>query len=249
MNTSEIIALIPARSGSKRVKNKNIKELNGHPLLAYTISSALKSEIFSQVFVSTESKEVAEIAIKYGAEIPFLRPSKFSEDKSSDIEWVYHFLSKLKINKQPPDYFSILRPTSPFRQPETIRRAWSEFQQADNPDSLRAVELCTQHPGKMWFVKNNEITPVMPNPDRTETPWHSSAYQVLPKIYVQNASLEIAKCSVPLSTKTISGNKIIPFITKGYEGFDINSPEDWLLTEVLIKNKLALLPKIAYKTI
>ena len=84
----------------------------------------------------------------------------------------------------------------------------------------------------------------MPNPDKTEIPWHSSPYQSLPKVYVQNASLEIAKCSLPLTEKTISGRKIVPFITEGYEGFDINVPEDWILAEALIKSKMVSLPEI-----
>ena len=92
------------------------------------------------------------------------------------------------------------------------------------------------------------MTSVMPNPNETETPWHSSPYQALPKIHVQNASLEIAKCSVPLTTKTISGRKIIPFITEKYEGFDINLPEDWLLAEALVESNLATLPKIIIRT-
>jgi CMP-N,N'-diacetyllegionaminic acid synthase len=249
MNTSEIIALIPARSGSKRIKNKNIRELNGHPLLAYTIAAAIESVIFSRVIVSTESKEIASIAKKYGAEVPFMRPAEYSENSSADIDWVKHLLSQLNSDDELPELFSILRPTSPFRNSNTIRRAWQEFKQADDPDSLRAVELCSQHPGKMWFINNNMMTPVMSNPNKSKAPWHSSPYQSLPKIYVQNASLEIAKSSIPLTTNSISGNKIIPFITTGYEGFDINLPLDWLLAEVLIKNKLALLPKISEQTI
>jgi CMP-N,N'-diacetyllegionaminic acid synthase len=223
------IALIPARSQSKRVKQKNIRNLGGHPLLAYTIASAIESGVFDRVIVSTESEEIASIAKQYGAEVPFLRPAEHAEDNSADIDWVFHLLNKLKKDNTLPDCFSILRPTSPFRQAGTIRRAWQEFQNANNPDSLRAVELCSQHPGKMWYVEKNEMISVMPNPNETETPWHSSPYQALPKIYVQNASLEIAKCSVPLTTKTISGRKIIPFITEKYEGFDINLPNDWLL--------------------
>jgi CMP-N,N'-diacetyllegionaminic acid synthase len=242
------LALIPARLQSKRVKQKNIRNLGGHPLLAYSIASAIESGVFDRVIVSTESEEIASIAKQYGAEVPFLRPAEYAEDNSADIDWVLHLLNKLKKENTLPDCFSILRPTNPFRQAETIRRAWQEFQNANNPDSLRAVELCSQHPGKMWYVENNEMTSVMPNPNETETPWHSSPYQALPKIHVQNASLEIAKCSVPLTTKTISGRKIIPFITEKYEGFDINLPEDWLLAEALVESNLATLPKIIIRT-
>lgn len=237
------LGFIPARSGSKRIVNKNTKLLNGHPLLAYTISAALNSKIFSRVIVSTDSGEIADIALKYDAEVPFLRPKEFATDISPDIEWVKHLLLEFQNQGKMAECFAILRPTSPFRQPETIDRAWKQFL-ADDADSLRAVEKCKQHPAKMWSIKGGRMEPVMKNPDSSGTPWHSMPYQVLPEVYVQNASLEIAQCSVPLVRGTIAGDEIMPFFTEKYEGFDINTSEDWIVAEYLINNKLARLPKI-----
>src|SRR5210317_1800117 len=114
-----IVALIPARSGSKRVPDKNIRLLAGHPLMAYSIAAALQSKIFKKVIVSTDSQRYADIAGHYGAEVPFLRPAKIAGDTSPDIEWVVHTLSQLRENGQDYECFSILRPTSPFRLPET----------------------------------------------------------------------------------------------------------------------------------
>ncbi len=238
------LGLIPARAGSKRVPKKNIKLLAGHPMIAYTISAALKSGVFSRVIVSTESEEIKEIALKYGAEVPFLRPPEYAIDHSPDIEWIKHLLETFRDQRETAEFFSILRPTNPFRQPETIIRAWKLFSADDEADSLRAIEKCGQHPGKMWRLEGKYMKPIMENPDKNGTPWHSMQYQSLPEIYEQNASLEIARCSVPLEKGTIAGEKIIPFITKGYEGFDINRPEDWMVAEYLIKNKMVKLPLI-----
>ncbi|WP_293096407.1 acylneuraminate cytidylyltransferase family protein [Moorena sp. SIOASIH] len=160
--TPTVVALIPARAGSKRVPGKNIRRLKGHPLIAYTIAAATQSQVFSAVIVSTDSEEVADIARYYSAEVPFLRPPEYATDKSPDIEWIDYTLRHLSNLGRDFDCFSILRPTSPCRQPQTIQRAWQEFlAQADQVDSLRAVEKCQQHPGKMWVLKGNLMKPLL----------------------------------------------------------------------------------------
>ena len=239
-----VVALIPARSGSKRVPDKNIRPLAEHPVLAYTISVALMSGVFTDVIVSTDSEQYAEIARYYGAEVPFLRPEKLAGDLSPDIEWIEYTLKRLQDGGRNYDCFSILRPTSPFRQPQTIRRAWTAFL-ADGMgvDSLRAVEKCQQHPGKMWVVRGKRMTPLLPL-SPPELPWHSSQYQSLPEVYVQNASLEIAWTRVVFDLRTIAGSVIMPFFTQGYEGFDVNSPYDWKLAEELLHSQEAELPAI-----
>ena len=239
-----IVALIPARSGSKRVPDKNIRPLAGHPLIAYSIAAALQSGIFRAVVVSTDSNRYAEIARHYGAEVPFLRPAKIAGDTSPDIEWVQHTLAELRKKRENYDCFSILRPTSPFRLPETIRRAWDEFLSQDGVDSLRAVEKCQQHPGKMWVVRGKRMMPLLPMGPAAQ-PWHSSQYPTLPEVYVQNASLEIARTRVVLDEKTIAGNVLMPFFTRDYEGFDVNSEYDWQLAEYMVHTGEAKLPAIS----
>lgn len=240
---TSIVALIPARSGSKRVPDKNIRPLAGHPLMAYSIAAALQSKIFKAVIVSTDSDRYAHIADHYGAAVPFLRPADIAGDVSPDIEWVEYTLHRLRQNGQAYDCFSILRPTSPFRLPETIRRAWQEFQAQQGVDSLRAVEKCQQHPGKMWIVRGKRMLPLLPmGPARQ--PWHSSQYPSLPEVYVQNASLEIARTHVVFKEKTIAGNVLMPFFTQEFEGFDVNSEYDWQLAEHLVKEGRANLPRI-----
>ena len=243
-----IVALIPARAGSKRVPDKNIRPLAGHPVMAYTIAAALESRVFTDVIVSTDSEKYAEIARYYSAEVPFLRPPELAGDVSPDIEWLEYTLKRLQEEGRGYDCFSILRPTSPFRQPETIQRAWQAFLAEEGVDSLRAVEKCQQHPGKMWVIRGKRMTPLLPL-SPPEQPWHSSQYPTLPEVYIQNASLEIAWTRVVLQERTIAGNVLMPFLTEGYEGFDVNNPYDWNLAEHLVTKgdvKLPAVNKIPY---
>ena len=238
-----IVALIPARAGSKRVPDKNIHLLAGHPLIAYTISAAKQSEVFNDVIVSTDSAYYGDIARHYGAEVPFLRPAEFAGDLSPDIEWVEDSLKRMKDEGRSYDCFSILRPTSPFRLPGSIKRAWRAFLAEDGVDSLRAVEKCKQHPGKMWVVRGNRMVPFLPLTP-SKQPWHSSQYQSLPEVYVQNASLEIAWTKVVFNEETIAGNILMPFVTEGHEGFDVNSAYDLNLAEQLVASGKARLPSV-----
>jgi CMP-N,N'-diacetyllegionaminic acid synthase len=238
-----VLALIPARVGSKRVPGKNIRPLNGHPLIAYTIAPALQSGVFDAVVVSTDSEHIAAIARHYGAEVPFLRPTEMAGDTSPDIEWVEYTLRTLRDQGRAYDSFSLLRPTSPFRTLHTLRRAWKAFLADRRVDSLRAVEKCTQHPAKMWVVRHNRLLPIMPfGPE--QQPWHSSQYESLPAVYVQNASLEIAWSRVALEERTIAGQTIIPFLTNELEGFDINNRFDWMAAEHMVQAGEVRLPDV-----
>lgn len=241
---AKAIAFVPARAGSKRVPDKNILELAGHPLVAYTISAALDSDVFDKVVISTDSERYARIARHYGAECPALRPAELAGDKSSDIEWVQHMLNVLDAGGERPEAFSILRPTSPCRKPGTIRRAWSAFEQVGRAvDSLRAVEKCAQHPGKMWVVRGERMHPLMPM-GQSPVPSHSMQYAALPEVHVQNASLEIAWTETALEKNSIAGEVVMPFLTRDDEGLDINSPHDWRLLELMLEDGEARLPAI-----
>lgn len=243
-DSPKIVALIPARAGSKRVQDKNIRVLSGHPVIAYTIAAALESGVFADVVVSTDSEKYAAVARHYGAQVPFLRPTEMAGDLSPDVEWVEDTLERLRDAGSAYDCFSILRPTSPFRQAETIRRAWQQFLAHDDVDSLRAVEKCKQHPGKMWVVRGRYMVPLLPLTPPGGQPWHSSQYQSLPEVYAQNASLEIAWTRVVFEGHTIAGDTLMPFFTEGYEGFDINQPMDWQIALELVRSGQAALPTV-----
>jgi CMP-N,N'-diacetyllegionaminic acid synthase len=238
-----VVALIPARSGSKRVPGKNIRRLGPHPVLAYTISAALGSQVFDEVIVSTDDGEYAAIARHYGASVPFMRPKEMAGDASPDIDWVEHALTTLEEHGKTFDSFSLLRPTSPFRQPATIQRAWAAFASDPGIDSLRAVERCRQHPGKMWIVDGRRMRPLL-EVGPSAQPWHSSQTQTLPEVWVQNAALEIAWTRVVRDSRTIAGSVIMPFFTEGFEGFDVNSREDWMLAERFVESGEAVLPDV-----
>ena len=237
------VAFIPARCGSKRIADKNIKLLNGHPMLAYTVRAAIDSGVFDSVICATDSELYADIARHYGAEIPCLRPSEISGDKSPDIEWVVWMLNALKSLGREYAIFSILRPTNPFRLSRTIQRAWDVFMNDADADSLRAIEKCKQHPGKMWVIRGKRMLPLLPYV-LGSTPWHSSQYASLPEIYAQDASLEIAWAHIALEQNSIAGESIIPFVSEGVEGFDINELEDYWIAERLLVTQAAVLPSI-----
>lgn len=238
-----IVAFIPARSGSTRVPGKNVRRLGAHPTIAYAISAAIDSGVFGSVIVSTDDPATAEIAKHYGADVPFLRPAELAGSLSPDIEWVEYTLNTLRERGRPFDAFSILRPTSPFRSAATIQRACQAFLEETGADSLRAVERCKQHPGKMWVVRGRRLLPLMPF-GPTEQPWHSSQYQTLPEVFVQNASLEMAWSRVALEGRTIAGEVIVPFITEESEGFDINDQWDWWMAEEIVRRSLWALPEV-----
>ena len=218
--------------------------LKGHPLMAYTIAAAVDSGVFDEVVCVTDHERYAACAKHYGAKVPALRPASISGDKSPDFEWLEWIIELLKSEGQTFDAFSILRPTSPFRKPETIQRAWKEFESNPMADSIRAVELCGQHPGKMWVVQDNALMqPLMPM-SFFEQPMHSMQYAALPPVYIQNASLEIAWTRVIEESRTISGRHIAPFLTVEDEGLDINNEFDWFKTDFLMEKGEANLPNI-----
>ena len=144
-----VIGFVPARAGSERVPGKNVRPLAGHPLLAYAIETALQSGVFARIVVSTDSEEIADVARWYGADVPFLRPAEYATATSPDIEWLEHTLGELPERY---DVFALVRCTNPFRGPDAIRRGLDQLLATPEADSLRAVELVKQHPGKMWVL-------------------------------------------------------------------------------------------------
>jgi CMP-N,N'-diacetyllegionaminic acid synthase len=241
-SSKSIIALIPARAGSKRIPNKNTRLLAGHPLIAYTIAAAQQSKIFASIIVSSDSDEALQIGLQMGVG-GIRRPEKYASDDSPDIEWVKHALTSTAIFDQQHDCFAILRPTSPFRTAKTIQRAWAEYERSAC-DSLRAVEVVTASPYKMFWLVNCELQPMLPTND--VPPWHSRPTQTLPWAVQQNASLEISKCSLVRDRlyPSITGPRIWGFLNPAPEGFDINTDEDWALAEARIDSGTWTLPTL-----
>lgn len=235
-----VVALVPARGGSKRIVGKNIRPLRGHPLLAYTVSAALRSGVFAEVVVSTDDEATADVARRYGARLPFMRPAELAADSSADIDWVRHALDVLRRGGTEVDVFAILRPTSPLRPTASITAAVDALLVDPDADSLRAVERVTEHPGKMWVVDDarGRMSPLLDD-GGANPPWHSTPYQALPAVYVQNASLEVAWTRTVDDLGSIAGRVVKPWVTASYDGFDLNHETDWLLLERLLDLGLA----------
>ena len=237
------VALIGARSGSERVPGKNVRPLAGHPLLAYAIATAQQTGVFDRVLVSTDSEEIAAVARHYGADVPFLRPAEYATSISPDIEWIAWTLERLPERY---DLFAIVRATNPFRGPDVIRRGLEQLVSIPEADSIRAVELVKQHPGKMWTLADDGRT-MAPLLDQShlDVAWHAGQYQALPRVYVQNSALEIAWTRVVTETGTREGRVLAPFLTQDYEGFNVDDEDDWAHAETLVASGRVALPRIA----
>jgi CMP-N,N'-diacetyllegionaminic acid synthase len=235
------IALIPARSGSERVRDKNVRPLAGHPLLAYAVAAAREAGVFERIVCSTDSGKIAEVAQRYGAETPFLRPKELATSISPDIEWITHALAQLDEHF---DLLAIVRATNPFRGGGALRRGYEQLLSTPEADSIRAVELVKQHPGKMWVVEGRTMRPLL-DQSHLDVAWHAGQYQALPSIYVQNSALEIAWTRVVSQTGTREGKVVAPFFTEGYEGFNIDDEDDWERAHHLLDTGVATLPDVA----
>jgi len=225
------------------VRDKNVRLLAGHPLLAYAIETALQSDVFDRVVVSTDSEEIAEIARWYGADVPFLRPPQYATSTSPDIEWLAFTLAELGESF---DLFAIVRATNPFRGPDAIRRGLEQLLATPEADSIRAVELVNQHPGKMWSLAEDGRTmePVL-DQSHLDVAWHAGQYQALPHVYVQNSALEIAWTRVVSDTGTREGRVVAPFLTEGYEGFNVDDEDDLARAERLVESGAATLTTVS----
>ena len=241
MNPS-VVALIGARSGSERVPGKNVRRLDGHPLLAYAIETARQSGVFDRIVVSTDSEEIAKVARWYGADVPFLRPDEYATATSPDIDWIAWTLPRLGERY---DLFAIVRATNPFRGPDVIRRGLEQLLATPEADSIRAVERVKQPPGKMWELTIDGRT-MMPLLDQShlDVAWHAGQYQALPPVYVQSSALEIAWTRVVEGTGTREGRVLAPFLTDGYDGLNIDDEDDFTLAETLVANGRATLPAV-----
>lgn len=219
---AEVLAIIPARGGSKGLPNKNILPLLGHPLIAYSIKAALDSKLVTRVLVSTDSQSIADIAIQYGATVPFLRPAEFAQDLSTDLELFVHALNWLNENENyTPDLVIQLRPTSPIRKADLIDECIIKLLNSD-ADSLRIVTPSPITPYKMWKIED-ENKPMIPllSAGGMEEPFNEPR-QRLPKTYWQIGTLDVIRPEVILKKNSISGKKIIPHVVGNEWAIDID---------------------------
>jgi len=234
----KILGLILARGGSVRVPRKNIRPLNGRPLISYIITTAKRSRYINRVVVSTDDEEIARVAREWGAEVPFYRPKEIARDDSPEFYAIEHALNWLRENEgYIPDLVVKLFPTSPFLRPETVDRAIELMLENPDADSLRSVRPCKEHPYKMWVIEGNRLRSFVPL-DRKPKDGHSLPYQVLPKVYIQNACIDVIRPSNIWEKKSVTGDEILPLVMDEVESFDINTELDFFIAEQMIKNNL-----------
>ncbi|MBF0196036.1 MAG: acylneuraminate cytidylyltransferase family protein, partial [Magnetococcales bacterium] len=205
------LALIPARGGSKSVPRKNILQVGGKPLIAYSIEQALKAKNIQRVIVSTDDSEIMEIAKTYGAEVPFRRPDELAQDHSLDLDVVLHALKWLKKEENyQPDVVVYLYPTTPIRRITTIDKAIELFHAHQEADSLRSIVMAEQSPYKMWRMDGNYLSPVVDLPGIPEP--HNIARQQLPKAYVQTGYIDMVRSKTVLEKNSMLGETVLPYI-------------------------------------
>ena len=212
MSASNIIALIPARSGSKDLEDKNILDLGGRPLLAWTIQACLKAGLFRRVIVSTDSPEYASLAVEWGAEAPFLRPAEISQDRSTDYEFVAHALTWFKENDQPPLLLAHMRPTTPFRDPNLISSAVERFEQTVGATALRSVDPMPESAYKTFEIGESELlqsvaTGSVALDDANE------ARQEFPTTYRANGYVDVLSVEHIQRQRQIHGDRVVAFVT------------------------------------
>ena len=217
-----IVAVIPARSGSKSIKDKNIISYKGKPLIYHSIKTALKSKYINRVIVSTDSSKYKKISMKFGAEVPFLRPKKYSSDNSIDYDYILHASKFLIKKKYYPDIIVLLRPSTPNRTPQIVDKSIKFFiKNLKKYDSMRSVSEFSQPPQKLFMINKNRLKGFFDNTLTGE--YHALPRQKYPKTYLPNGYIDIYKPKFFLKNKLLHG-RICPFITK--ETLDIDYKKD-----------------------
>ena len=229
-----IIAIIPARGGSKGVPGKNIKKLEGYPLIAYSIVACRLAKNIDRVIVSTDSTEIAEIAESFGAEVPFMRPAELAQDNSSDLEFIEHAINWFENNDgMTPEYLVHIRPTTPLREPELIDSAILKI--IENPDatSLRSVHEVRESPYKLLGINNDFLEGLFPDDPRPE--YYNLPRQNFPPVYQPNGYVDIIKSETVLKSKTLHGPKILSFLTQDVG--EIDTIDDFNYIEYMFQKK------------
>lgn len=222
-----IIALIPARSGSKGLPDKNIMNYKGAPLMVHSIKQGIASKYIDDVIVSTDSELYRNIAINNGAKAPYLRPEEISGDLSTDYDFFIYHLNWLRSNNEIlPDYIVLLRPTYPTRKISDIDKAIELFDRNyDDIDSLKSIIRTSLSPYKMWLNSNGLIEPLLTLEGENEP--FNLPRQLLPVVYWQNACIDIVKTSVIMQQHSVTGARVMPYIMNESETHDIDTIEDY----------------------
>ncbi len=238
MEKFTVLAIIPARGGSKGVPRKNIKLLAGKPLIAYTIEAAKKSNYITRIIVSTDDPEIAEVAKIHGAEVPFLRPKDISGDLATDVEFLTHTLDFLKEKESyEPDIILRLPPTSPLRTAAHIDEGIKVLINDPQADAVRPITEVPKHPYKMWKVEGKYLEPFLPKSFTQMDEPYNLPRQMLPKVYVHTGAMDIMRLRTIRDMKSTSGNKLAYFFMKAEDSINIDSHVDFMMAEFIMKEQ------------
>lgn len=229
---SQVVALIPARSGSKGVPHKNIKSLAGHPLLEWSIKACLKSQLIDRVIVSTDSREYADLSIKLGAEAPFLRPPEIAGDRSTDYDFVLHALEWFARHGGEPDFLVHIRPTTPLRDPALIDEAIKAFRAAPQATALRSIHEMSESAYKTFEINAQGLLKRL-GADGTDLDAANYARQQFPATFQANGYVDVLSSRFVRSNGLIHGNSVLPFITPSV--VEIDTQEDFAHLEFLLE--------------
>lgn len=222
-----VIAIIPARLGSKTIKHKNIKELVGRPLLAFSVVVARRAKLVDRTIVSTDSADYALVAKQYGAEVPFLRPSKFATDMSTDYSFIKHLLDWLEsVEQRQPDYLVHLRPTTPLRDPKVVDAAIRALHLNPNATSLRSVQAMSQSAYKMFEISGQYLKCVGTGSFNSDTA--NQPRQQYPITYDANGYVDVLRPSFILENGCVHGTRTKPFITEVVPDIDTVADFEYL---------------------
>lgn len=233
----KILAIIPARGNSKSIPRKNLQELVGKPLIAYTIEEAKKCRGIDRIIVSTEDEEIARIARNLGAEVPFLRPKELSEDHVQDLPVFQHCLQWLEAHESYlPEIVLQLRPTSPLRRKDHIEEAVRLFRQGE-VDCIRSVSPAPVHPLKMWRIDDGNLIPFVPEKIYGIQEAYNYPRQKLPLAFVQNGAIEVIRPTIIREQHSMSGKRMKAYRMPEEDSINVDSPLDFLLAELLLKQR------------
>jgi N-acylneuraminate cytidylyltransferase len=230
----EVVAIIPARGGSKGIKRKNLVDFQGKPLVAHSIIHGLESKIVNRVLVSTDDEEIAEVSRSFGAEVPFMRPAELAEDHVLDWPVYKHALDWLKEHEgYTCDYVVHLRPTAPYRKSEWIDEAVELLHQTPEAHSVRSVSEPNMHPYRTFEIdENGYLEPIMKH--RHPEPYLLRR-QDLPPMYFYNCVIDVTKPSTIYDLQSMTGSKLLPYVMNPDDVIDIDSPRDLEIARSLFK--------------
>jgi YrbI family 3-deoxy-D-manno-octulosonate 8-phosphate phosphatase len=233
----QVLAVVPARGGSKGIPRKNIRKFAGYPLIAYSIAAGLQSELTSRVIVSTDDEEIASVGRRFGAETPFLRPSEYAQDHTLDLPVFEHALKWLEENEgYVPDIVVQLRPTSPIRPKGIVDDAVRLLLSREDTDSVRGIVPSGQNPHKMWRIDPGDGRMIQLLSVEGVAEPYNAPRQILPPVYWQTGHIDAIRTATILKKRTMSGDVIMPLMMDPRYTVDIDSLSDWQRAEWLVYN-------------